>query len=364
MGQGGSPPRLVALDLLRGLTVMGMILVNMPGDAKQVYPLLDHAEWNGFTFADLVFPLFLFMVGVSATLSVSAKQARGVGNWHILREAVQRTLILIALGIAINLIFKPTLMIEKVRFAGVLQRIGLVYFACIIALLVMRVRWIMMLGTLILIGYTLLMLQAPLLPDVNMAHRIDQIIMPGRLLHKTWDPEGLFTTLPAIVSGLIGVGAGRLLQLWRARPAPGRLPQAIWLSGLIMAGLAIPLAGIVPLNKNLWSSSYVLLTGGIGCLLLYGLLWLTRKEGASRWMTVPVAFGRNAIAAYLFHTLLIAMFIRERYTGGHVGKWLFAAVSQITPDAPSASLLCAFVYLALCTLPMLWMARRGWVWKL
>ena len=357
------PQRLVALDALRGLTVMGMILVNMPGNAKAVYPLLDHAEWNGLTLADLVFPLFLFMVGLSACLNAAKRLGRGDARADILADVLKRTFILIGLGVAINLIFKPSADWHQIRFGGVLQRIGLVYCGCALLLLVLRVRWIALIGALLLAAYHVAMTSGALTPEGNVAQLFDAQFMPGRLLHHSWDPEGLFTTLGALVTGISGVAAGLILLMWQERQQPGKVPHALWIVGLLLMLAAWPAALGFPLNKNLWSSSYILLTSGLGCVLLFALLWYTETRRKSFGLSVPVAFGRNAIAVYLFHTLLIALFIRERYTGGHVGKWLFAQAQSLMPSDQAASLLCACLYLGLCALLVVWMQRRKIYWS-
>jgi predicted acyltransferase len=357
-------PRLAALDALRGLTVMGMILVNMPGNAKAVFPLLAHAPWNGLTFADVVFPLFLFMVGLSACLTAAKRLGRGDSRPAIAADVLKRSLILIALGVAINLIFKPSADWQQIRFGGVLQRIGLVYCGCALLLLVMRVRWILLVGAALLILYHLAMTSGPLTPEANVAQLFDARFMPGRLLHHSWDPEGLFTTLGALVTAISGIGAGIILLIWQEKPQPERAPRVLLVAGVLLMLAAWPVSLVFPVNKALWSSSYILLTAGLGCILLFALLWLQPAPRMDAALSLPIAFGRNAIGIYLFHTALIALFIRERYTGGHIGKGLHAAAQSIMASPQAASLLCALVYLGMCAALMRWLHRRKLYWSL
>jgi predicted acyltransferase len=350
------PHRLRSLDLFRGLTVMLMLLVNMPGSGEHVYAQLDHADWNGLTFTDLVFPFFLFIVGVSVPLAVAAKRRHDASDVAILRDGARRALILFGLGVAINLIFKPTLDIDMVRWGGVLQRIGIVFFLCLLAYLYLGLRMILLLSLALLGFYAWLLLQAPITIEDTKVFAWDRALMPGRLLRKNWDPEAMMSTLPAVVNGLIGLCIGMFQHML------GRDRRLAFIGALLLIAGAL-LAYVIPLNKNLWTPSYVLFTCGLAILLLDTLAYVIDVRGAKRGLVLPLAFGRNAIAAYMIHTLLIALLIRKNFTGGYVNHWLFGTLENITHAPQLASLLCALIYLGLCALPILWMHKRNIIWK-
>lgn len=367
-----------AIDVFRGLTVMAMIVVNMPGNPQAVYPGLDHAPWNGLTFTDLVFPFFLFVVGVSTQFSITRKRAMQHAQSAILSKAAKRAAVLFMLGVALNLMFKPTLAWEMIRWCGVLQRIALVFFACAVCVVFLRTRVIGGLAFAVVLVYHVLMLAASgwdastMTPEHNPAQWLDSQWVPGRLLHGTWDPEGLVTTIPAIATGLFGVVVGRILSLCFGSRNADLNTILVTTAPRILIGLGggfILFAWVahlsMPINKNLWSSSYTLLTASLACFSIAVLVWLIDvRHVKGPWLSVPLAFGANAMAAYVLHTMMIAVFIRKKFTGGVVGQWVYDHALMVTPTAPMASLVCALFYLGVCTLPILWMYKRGIVWKI
>ncbi len=349
--------RLLSLDVFRGLTVMLMLLVNMPGSWDHVYKQLGHAAWHGLTLADLVFPFFLFSVGVSVPLAVMARRRKNACSSCILQDALRRALILFGLGLAINILFKPSLSIDMLRWGGVLQRIAVVYIVCLLAYLYLSWRMILLLSLALLAAYAWLLLQAPMTIEATHVFAIDRALMPGRLLRGSWDPEALMSTVPALVSGLIGVCIG-IIHHWLGRD---RRVAAVGAALLVTGAL---LAFIIPLNKNLWTPSYVLFTSGLAILLLDVLAYAIDVRAHQFGITLPLAFGRNAIAAYLIHAMLIGALMRTTFTGGHVNIWLFATLQKVASSPEFASLLCAGLYLGLCALPMLWMHKRRIIWTL
>ena len=299
--------RLVSLDVFRGLTMAGMILVNNQGDWSCVYPALAHASWNGCLGADFVFPFFLFVLGASLNCALSARMKAGVSRSRLLFPIIRRSAILILLGLFLNLLF--TFDFATVRIPGVLQRIGLCYcFASLLFLYTGRRAQVLITIALPAIYGCLIAFVTPqgpgqgsLEPCCNLPGYIDGMLFPGHTFKHApapgFDPEGLLTTLPAIASVMIGVFAASRIRAG-SRPSP-LLP----LAGIAMAAAGLALDPLMPINKSLWTPAYVLYTGGAAIVLLYfaGLLF---DSGRHARAAVPfLVFGRNAIAVYLLSSM-------------------------------------------------------------
>ena len=312
-----SKDRLVSLDVFRGITVAGMLLVNDPGSWGHIYPPLEHAAWNGWTPTDLVFPFFLFIVGITTVLSANARRARGATDAELVRQILRRGALIFLFGLLVNWLpfytwtgdfpsFGARIVdrLYHVRLLGVLQRIGLAYVAGALIALRANTRAIIAVSATILFGYWALMSMGPLEPaDATIAASVDRALLDwgpaGNHLWAqsvTWDPEGLLSTLPAIVTVLLGVLAGRWIASQKT------LPER--LNGLFAAGAMGMCAGLVwnwvfPINKNLWTSSYVVFTAGMAAVTLAVCIWLIDSENV-RWWTPPVlAFGMNPIVAFV-----------------------------------------------------------------
>lgn len=293
-----STKRLRALDLFRGLTVVGMILVNSSG-SDDVYPLLAHAPWNGLTLADLVFPSFLVLVGVSAALSHASRRARGQPDADIARHAAWRALGLFALGVLVNFfLFREA---AGIRWPGVLQRIALCSLGASALLLLDRPRLEPALAAALLAGYWLLLTRVPvpghgagvLTPEGNLASWLDRRLIGGHMATPLQDQEGLLSTLPAFATTLLGLIAGRRLADGGSRSA----------RRLGAAGLALFVLGWIwslgfPLNKHLWTSSYALVAGGL-CLTGLACSLLLCGETPGRPEAPLESLGRHALAAYV-----------------------------------------------------------------
>ncbi len=307
------PPRerLVSLDVLRGLTIAGMILVNNAGDWSYVFAPLQHAPWHGWTPTDLIFPSFLFIVGVSLAFAL----ARFLGperppRWVYLRVA-RRVLILFGLGLVLNALnclpWWHTL--TGVRIPGVLQRIAVVYG--ITALLVLRTtpRQQTYAAVLCLLLYWALMTLVPvpgygagvLTAEGNLAAYVDNLLMRGHLWQGSWDPEGLLSTIPAIASALFGVRAGQWLQTCRN---PHEKVSGLFVMGGVGLLLGVAWDPLFPINKNLWTSSYVVFTAGIALAALAFCYWLVDIKGYRRVTRPFVVFGTNAITVYALSILM------------------------------------------------------------
>src|ERR1022692_3202184 len=304
--------RLVSLDVFRGATIAAMILVNNPGNTASYWPL-RHAKWNGWTPTDLIFPFFLFIVGVSLVLSFQSRLRRGDSTRSLVWHTVKRSLTIFALGLLLNGL--PSFQLAAWRIPGVLQRIAIAYFAAAMITLYCktyaRALWI---GTL-LVGYWMVMRYAPvpgygvpvrdipfLDPNANLAAYLDRKLMMGHLYHGTRDPEGLLSNLPAIATTLCGVLTGTWLG--------SNYSRARKITGMIVMGAAALIAGEVwnvwfPINKNLWSSSYVLFTAGCALLCRAFCYWITDIRQYRGWWSTPLLiFGMNAIVAYVLSELL------------------------------------------------------------
>ena len=360
--------RLLSLDVLRGITIVGMIVVNTPGSWGNVYAPLLHAEWNGLTPTDLVFPFFLFMVGISITLALGKRKEVGVPQQGLVIKIVKRALIIYALGLFLTLF--PKFDFANLRYVGVLPRIAIVYLVC--SLLFLRLSWrsIAWLSALILIGYWLAMVLIPvpgvgvanLEPGTNLAAWLDELLVPGRMYRGTWDPEGFLSTFPAIATGFTGVLTGYWLRSSR------RTPEKI--IGMMVAGVLACLVGYLwhqafPVNKNLWSSSYVLVSSGMALLLLGTLYWLVDVQHYRSWTPFFVAFGMNAITAFVLHGVLIDAFMVPVNAAGEVLKTVsYQGLVQVGFTAKFASLLWALGYLLLCFIPIWILYRKNVIVKI
>ena len=309
--------RLLSLDVFRGLTVAAMILVNNPGDWSHIYAPLEHAEWNGCTPTDLIFPFFLFIVGVSISYALGDKIGQEQDHSKLMWTALKRALILFGLGLFLaafpTLFTDPVATLKEVRIPGILQRISLVFF--ISALIFIKTKpqtqFKIMIGLLIL--YWLLMTYVPvpglgyanLEKETNLGAWIDRTLLGEAHLWKlsvTWDPEGILGTIPAVSTGLFGVLAGS----WLKRKDREESVKIAWMFSI---GLIAIIAGLLwnltfPINKALWTGSYVLYTGGLATIGLALCYWLIDVRGYQQGIKPFVAYGINALAAFFLSTLV------------------------------------------------------------
>lgn len=295
--------RLLSLDAFRGLTIASMVLVNNPASWAYVYAPLAHAEWHGWTPTDLIFPYFLFIVGVAMPFSFRRRLAAGARRPDLFAHVARRSLILIATGLAMRAI--PDFDFGEMRLYGVLQRIGFVYFAAAGLYLWASARGRMAATAALLLGYWAVMMLVPvpgsapgdLSPDGNLAAHIDRILMPGRLWSGSWDPEGLLSTFPAIATCLLGIFCGEWL---RSKRAGGDLVRGMWIAGVAMVVLGLAWDAVFPINKNLWTSSYVVFTAGTALLLLGTMFWaIDVKRWRGAWSAPFTACGMNSIAIFV-----------------------------------------------------------------
>lgn len=362
--------RLVSLDAFRGFTIAAMFLVNNPGDWGHVYAPLLHAPWSGWTFTDCIFPFFLFIVGVSLHFSLANNQAQNYGKGQTLRLLCRRAGIIFVLGLLLN--FIPQFDISSVRIPGVLQRIAICSLFAGVLLIYCSWRQISCVVLGILLAYTCAMLFIPvpdaqgnwiagnLQPGQDLAAWIDRYLLEGHLWKKskTWDPEGVLSSLPATASVLIGALFGRLLDKLRHRSAARQHQMGVLvLAGAVCLGLGILIdAFIMPINKSLWSSSYCLLMSGIAIFVYSMFYWgLDASSNPAlkhlcATISLPlVMFGRNALFLFVLASLLAKLMnlITVRgvdNTSLSLQKSLFLNLAQLPISPINASLLFAILF--------------------
>lgn len=364
---GAMPPRLVSLDVFRGMTIAGMILVNNAGNWDAVYWPLDHAKWHGWTPTDLIFPFFLFIVGVSMVLSFEARRRRGATSGELLRHVMQRSAIIFAIGFALAL-WGRSFNLHTVRIYGVLPRIAAVYLVASAIVLYCGRRARTGIAAGLLLGYWLLMTRVPgfdLTMDGNLAGFVDRKLMYDHLwIAHRFDPEGLLSTIPAIVTTLIGVFTGEWLGQAPAasRQSPGEQLKKV--QGMVVAGAVLMVAGEVwgrwfPINKNLWTSSYVLFTGGFALAALALCYWMVEMRGWRSWGAPFVWYGSNAITVYAASGALAIFSIKGHVRPGVTYKaWVYGTMFAPLASAENASVMYASAYV-LTFLVLAWVMYRN-----
>lgn len=336
--------RFYALDALRGLAIALMILVNTPGSWQHVYQPLLHAQWDGFTFADIVFPAFLFVVG--AAMFYSLRRAKP--DAATLLRIAKRSALLVVIGILLNW-FPFTTNLAELRLPGVLQRIGLCYGIAAVLVLLLKRQHLPWLVISMLVLYWLLLQQSAEQSyslEYNLVRQLDLYLLGANHLYQgfgiAFDPEGLLSTLPAVTSVLLGYYAAQQLSERNAEAG------VHWLSG---AGLVLVVAAALcslfwPINKALWSGSYVLLAAGLLLWLLAALLWLSEVKGQRRLLQPLVTYGTNPLFIYILSWLWAVTLALIPVGDSNLYQALFALLAQYLP-AKLASLLFALGHVAL-----------------
>jgi predicted acyltransferase len=329
-----STQRLLSLDVMRGLTVIGMVLVNSAsvfhyGSGAKVWGPLLHAPWAGITIADLVFPFFIFMVGVSIPFALSSlKEREGLTGSTALRIS-KRGLILFAIGLMLTLSFANW--DAPIRLLGVLQRIGLTFV--IASLLFMACSWRVLLGIalMVLVAYdpaTLIAIPDAetdyLVPGQNFSSWLDRALLGAHVYNPTiplpFEPEGLLGTLPSVAQAILGILTG----LW-LKTSAGKtdILRPVWLAAAVMLVIGLTWALLFPPVKAIWSASFVWITSGLGLMLLAALYWwLDIKKAKLPGATLSQAFGINAITGYVIHTYLMGPMLNN--------SWNFALYDTLT----------------------------------
>ena len=300
----GATDRLISLDVFRGLTIAGMVLVNNPGSWAHIYWPLAHAEWHGWTPTDLIFPFFLFIVGVAIPLAFGRRVDAGGTQRDLYLKVIKRTLIIFALGLFLNGF--PYFNLSTIRIPGVLQRIAVCYLLASIIFLKTRVRTQLVIVVVLLLVYWLLMacLSAPgfatgdLSKEGSIASFIDRVVLGSHIWSqgKVYDPEGLLSTIPALATTLLGVLTGQWL---RTTKSDYEKVAAMFVAGMCCVVIGWAWNPFFPINKSLWTSSYVLFTGGLALQLLAFCYWVIDIKSYRAWAKPFVVFGVNAIALFV-----------------------------------------------------------------
>lgn len=380
--QASNRQRLLSLDAFRGLTILAMILVNNPGSwaPGMRYAPLDHAEWHGWTPTDLIFPFFLFIVGTSLAYSLRKYRELGGATPELYARIIRRTCILFLLGVGLALFGHAcercfgeadSLHFDTLRYLGVLQRIALVYFAASMIVLHVGVRGQIVIAAVVLLGYWALLRWHPshddyatnLSPEGNVVRAVDLRVvgashMYTQAVKEKTEPEGLLSTLPAIVTSLFGYWTGLAIQ------RRGANSQAV--AVLVAGGFALAALGLIwnltfPINKKLWTSSYVLLSGGLAmialalCLAVFDVLKMKRLARPFEIV------GVNAIFVYVASGL-VARLLDATHVGELSTKtWIFQRVfAEHIADSKLASLGFALATVAFWWIILWAMSRRGW----
>lgn len=373
-----SPTRLDSLDIFRGITIAGMIIVNNPGSWQHIYPALKHSKWNGYTPADMVFPFFLFIVGTSMSFSFAGYISKEINpDLGTYTKIIRRSLILFSLGLLLN--FSVVLLksfsdyslfsLEGLRIMGVLQRISIVYFAAALTIIHLKPSKQWALFFLILFGYWLMLNFLPLPGHTpgnlsqgqSLVSFIDRLILttPHMLNNGTFEPEGILSTLPAYTSVLAGYFTGVWLK---QRPAKTVTSLILITFGLLIAATGIIFNNIFPINKTLWTSSFVILTSGCA-MVLFGLCYETvevRKQ--QKYTNFFRIIGRNSILAYLAAAMITRILLNTAIKYNHktvsAYSWIYKNVFLSFLNQTNASFVFSITFLMLIWLLLYIMNKK------
>ncbi len=347
--------RYLALDVLRGMTIAAMITVNNPGSWAHIYPPLKHSAWHGCTPTDLVFPFFLFVVGVSMFFSFS-KYGQTLNRDSFIRLG-RRTILIFAIGLFLNSFPQWSKDFSQLRIMGVLQRIALAYGLASLIVLSFQKKYLPYIGAGILLIYWGIIYffgtGDPYSLEGNATIPFDRAILGENHLYKgfgiPFDPEGLLSTMPAVVTAIIGYLAGSLIKQNDKSKIPQQL--AIWGIGGVLAALIW--GQFFPINKPLWTSSYVLYTAGLAALFLALLIWIIDLKGFTKWTSFFMVFGRNPLFIFALSGLWAITLSRLIHIKGPGGKmlngysWLYQQVFVPLAGTMNGSLLFALTHVAL-----------------
>ncbi len=374
--------RLLSLDAFRGITIAAMVLVNDPGSNDAAYPQLKHSAWNGWTMTDMIFPFFLWIVGVAMVFSFAKRVERGEDKKKLILHAVRRGIIIFLLGYVVNNFpfgfFGGGFPLASARIPGVLQRIAICYVVSTIIYLYTSVRGQIAWAVALLAGYWALVKLVPvpgygagvLEPRGNLEWYLDSTLLNGHTFlwapTPGFDPEGILSTIPAIATALLGIITGQFLRSERTREE-----KTAWMfvvgNGMLLLGMILDMW--LPINKNMWTSSYVIFMGGWALIGLAIFYWLIDVKGYRKWATPFLIFGMNAIALYMFAELFATILwtipaARSDGTGYTLHEHIFEAwfLPWAGPINASLFFATAFVLLTFLLARVLW--KRKWFIKI
>jgi len=368
-----SDSRFFSLDVFRGMTVCFMIIVNSPGSGADPFSILSHADWNGFTPTDLVFPSFLFAVGNA--MSFSMRKWTAMGHGAFLRKVFTRALLIFLLGFLMywypffesgedGLRLIP---FSHTRVMGVLQRIALCYLFASLMIRYLSGRQVAALSVLFLVGYWVILLlfgdaAAPLSMEGNAGQYLDKWVLGDDHLYHgegiAFDPEGLLSTIPSIVNVVIGYYAGKFIQ----RTGKGYESIArLLLAGGVLILIALCWNMSFPINKKLWTSSFVMLTSGIDLAIVAALIYVLELRGWNKWNWARffTIFGKNPLFIYLLSEILLITLHRVHLSSGlSLHEWINAVLFQVIAPGALGALLYAIIYMLLCWSVGWWLDRK------
>jgi predicted acyltransferase len=359
--------RLVSLDVFRGITIAGMTLVNNPGSWEHIYWPLEHAQWHGWTPTDLVFPFFLFIVGVSITLAFGNRVESGQSTKDLHLKVIKRTLIIFGLGLFLNGF--PYFDLSVLRIPGVLQRIAVCYFFASIIFLNTKIKTQVGITMSLLLIYWFLLkhVAAPgfeagdLTKEGSLPSFIDRVVFGNHVWAqaKVYDPEGILSTIPAVSTTLIGVLAGHWL---RTEKSQYEKTAGLFVAGAVCVALGWAWNAFFPINKALWTSSYVFFTGGLALQFLAVCYWVIDIKGYRRWAKPFEIFGVNAIALYVGSGLMAELLGLIKVTDANgtkvsLGSWIYDNLFASWASPVNASLAFAIAFI-LVWLGLMWILYR------
>ncbi|MEQ6121446.1 DUF5009 domain-containing protein [Reichenbachiella sp. MALMAid0571] len=346
--------RLISLDAMRGFTIAAMVLVNFPGNENHVFAPLKHTVWNGLTPTDIIAPFFLFIVGVSIALAYTRRLEKGVPMKDMYMKIVTRSLKIFAVGIFLNLL--PNFDFSDLRWTGTLPRIAIVFFAC--SFIFFKTNWKTQawIGAITLVAYWLAMTLIPtpglggvmLEPGQNLAAWIDSKYLPGKMWQGTWDPEGILSTFPSIVSGITGMLAGAIMLNNREKE--------IKVIHLMVIGFFMIIAGYVwgltfPVNENIWTSSFVFVTSGIAFMALGTYYFLVDMQGHTQGTKPGIIFGANAITVYVLADVFALVFYIMEIGGQGINMHFFDLATGLGMAPKLASMIYALLFVCVNFVP-------------
>jgi len=348
------PNRLISLDALRGFTLAAMIMVNYPGSEEFVFFTLRHSKWNALSFTDNIAPIFLFVIGVSITLAYDKRLHDGSLKKTLYKKIFWRAVKIFTVGMFLNLM--PDFDISNARWTGTLHRIAIVFFICGVIFLNTNWKQQAWITAILLVGYWVLLTRVPtpgygevmLEPGKNIVAWVDTKFLPGKMWQGTWDPESILSIIPCVASTLTGMLTGRLLL--------SSCTQNEKANYIMTAGVCSAIAGFFwglafPVNENLWTSSFVLVTSGFGALLLGVAYFLIDIKGRNKGITPGLAFGANAITAYFLADVLALIFYRLKFAGLPLNQLVVDQLSAAGMKPELASLLYALFFVAVNFIP-------------
>jgi predicted acyltransferase len=359
--------RLVSLDVFRGITIAGMVLVNNPGTWSSIYWPLEHAVWNGWTPTDLVFPFFLFIVGVSITLAFGRRVEEGIVKRDLYLKVIKRSAIIFGLGLFLNGF--PYFQLGTIRIAGVLQRIAICYLVASLIFLTTKIRTQFLIAVALLIVYCIVMtrLAAPgyapgdLSKEGSIASFVDRVLLGPHIWRqgKVYDPEGLLSTIPAVVTTLFGILTGHWLRSERPR---FEKVVGMFVAGAVCVALGWMWNPFFPINTALWTSSYVLFTAGLALQFLSLCYWLIDIKGYRRWAWPFEVFGVNALALFVGSALMVKLMGLIKLDSGDGNRissqgWIFRKFFLSWAEPINASLAYAIAFILLW-LFLMWLLYR------